>query len=159
MEYRATLDKPAKIITIVCFLLFGFVIYTNSALSRVPVWASALFTLVLFASFIGGFLYAPSKYLVKNGSLVIVRPINRIVIPLSDIREARIVSSDELGTLIRLWGSGGLFGYYGYFRSTRMGRMTLYTTRINNRILVTTVDDERLLISPDDTSILDHLKV
>ena len=158
MEYRATLDKPAKIITVICFVLFGAVIYMNTALSRVPVWFSILFTIILFATFIGGFLYAPSRYLIRNGALVIVRPANKIIISLSDIKEARLVSSDELGTLIRLWGSGGLFGYYGYFRSMRMGRMKLYTTRTNNRILITTVDDERLLISPDDTSIINYLK-
>jgi hypothetical protein len=91
--------------------------------------------------------------------LIIVRPIKRIIIPLADIKEVRLLNKEELGTLIRMFGSGGLFGYYGTFKSTRMGKLKLYTTRRNNRIMLTTVDEERILISPDDLSIIDALKV
>ncbi len=158
MEYRATLDKAAKFITVFCFILLAGIAGMNFFVGKIPFWIGILFALISLATLAGGFFYAPSKYLIENGAFIIVRPSGMIKIPLQDIADARLVSSKELGTLIRLWGSGGLFGFYGYFRSTRMGRMKLYTTRLNNRILITTVDDNRLLISPDDTSIINHLK-
>lgn len=157
MEYRASLDMPAKILTVLCFLLFGYIIYSNSHLKNIPVVLSILITVSLFATFITAFLFAPSRYIVSNDSLIIVRPANKVIIRLSEIKEARLLLKNEIGTLIRTWGSGGLFGYYGHFRSTRLGKLKLYTTRRNNRILITTVDDYRLVISPDDTSILSLL--
>jgi hypothetical protein len=158
VEYRASLDNLSKGITIVCFLLFGFLIYKNSTLVRISPYFSIFMTVFFFAIFLGSFLYGPQKYIVKNGMLIIVRPINKISIPLADIKEARILIKGELGTVIRTWGSGGLFGYYGNFRSLRIGKMKLYTTRRDNRILITTVDDDLILISPDDTALVNALK-
>jgi len=159
MEYRTSLDNRAKFITVVCFLLFAYLIYKNPLLVRIPPWISVLTTILYFVIFVGAYLYAPNKYIVKNGTLIIVRPIKRIIIPLADIKEVRLLNKEELGTLIRMFGSGGLFGYYGTFKSTRMGKLKLYTTRRNNRIMLTTIDEERILISPDDLSIIDALKV
>ncbi|MBA4167147.1 MAG: hypothetical protein H0X41_06340 [Chitinophagaceae bacterium] len=160
MEYRASLDNVSKVITVVCFLFIGFLIYRNAALVRISPLFSILIALFFFGIFIASYLYGPNKYLVKNGMLIIVRPINKISIPLADIKEARILKKDELGTIIRTsaWGAGGLFGYYGNFRSLRIGKMKLYTTRRDRRILITTTDDDLIIISPDDVSILDELK-
>jgi hypothetical protein len=159
MEYRTSLDNRAKFITVVCFLLFAYLVYKNPVLVNIPPWIRILLTILYFVTFVGAYLYAPNKYIVKSGMLIIVRPIKRIIIPLADIKEVRLLNKEELGTLIRMFGSGGLFGYYGTFKSTRMGKLKLYTTRRNNRIMLTTVDEERILISPDDLSIIDALKV
>lgn len=152
------MDTLAKIITAGCFLLVGFVAYKTTFLAKVPVILGIFLILLTFGSLIIAFLYAPQKYIVQNGALFIVRPINKIEIPLSDIKEARLISRAELGTLFRIWGSGGFFGYFGVFRSTRIGKIRLYTTRRDNRILINTTDDERILLSPDDTSLLNALK-
>ena len=158
MEYRASLDVPSKIITVVIFLLLGFIVYMNSSLRHISPWISVFSTFLFLIVYIVAFLYGPKKYIVKNGMLIIDRPVDKVKIPLSEIAEARLLVKGELGTLMRTGGSGGVFGYYGSFRSSRIGKLKLYTTRQDKRILITTVDDNRLIISPDDVSILELLR-
>ena len=43
------------------------------------------------------------------------------IVPLLDIREVRPATKDDFGGCIRLFGNGGLFGYYGLFRTSKLG--------------------------------------
>lgn len=157
MEYRVTLDTRAKITTIVCFALLGFLVYRITQV-RIPPVISLSVTFILFLFFIMGYLYGPSKYIVSAGTLTIVRPAKKVQIPLADIVDVRALTAEETGSLNRESGSLGLFGYYGHFRSTRLGKLTLYTTRRDKRILITTADDERIVLSPDDLSMISALR-
>src|SRR5437660_1288249 len=59
------------------------------------------------------FLWSPLGYEVEPGLLTVRRPIGPARIPLNELREARLAQSDDLSGCIRLFGSGGLFGYFG----------------------------------------------
>lgn len=59
---------------------------------------------------------------------------------------------------IRLFGVGGLFGYYGKYYNFKMGHMTLYTTQKRNRILMTMITGKKIIISPDDLNIIIEFK-
>jgi hypothetical protein len=49
----------------------------------------------------------------------------------------------------RLWGSGGLFGYYGLFWTSRLGKCTWYVTS-RKRPVVVIAESKTTLFSPDD---------
>ena len=56
------------------------------------------------------------------------RLFGNVTIPSSEIQVARAATSDDLRGLIRVWGSGAFFGYYGSFRTSKLGNCTWYVT-------------------------------
>jgi hypothetical protein len=66
--------------------------------------------------------YSPRRYTVSGRSVVVRRMIGDVRIPLDGAREIRAATAEDLEGAIRLWASGGLFGYYGLFRTSKLGR-------------------------------------
>lgn len=144
--YPASFDLIAKIVSnLVCLMglvLFGFGIFMQSAAFLLP---AALLIIVVAISW--GF--HPVKYQVLPGRLEIQRPFGTIKISFQDIESIQRVTMNDLGLAIRLFGSGGLFGYFGIFTSRKLGRFKMWCTNRNNLVLITT-NDSKLLISPDE---------
>ncbi len=113
--------------------------------------ACAVLLLVALAVFVTFLAYAwsPRRYAVSEGAIVVRRLVGSVRIPLSGIREARRAIPDDLRGCIRLWGSGGMFGYYGLFRTSHLGNCTWYVTDRRNIVVVRT-DAKTALFSPDD---------
>ena len=59
----------------------------------------------------------------------------------------------------RVFGVGGLFGYYGLFFRNELGIVHFYLRNKENPIMIDTVRHGRLLISPDSPSLLRALAV
>ena len=96
------------------------------------------------------YAYSPKGYTVEHRSIVVRR---RLVGPksisLEGIREVRTADPGELRGAIRLWGNGGLFGYYGLFRTPKLGKSRWYLTTRRNAVVVVT-ESQTALFSPDD---------
>jgi hypothetical protein len=71
-------------------------------------------------------------------------------VTLQGVRDVRRTTPEDFRGCIRLWGSGGLFGYYGLFRTALLGKSTWYVTSRNNGVVVITAA-KTVLFSPDDT--------
>ena len=69
--------------------------------------------------------------------------------PLDGLREVRLADWEDYRGCLRLWGNGGLFGYYGLFRTSRLGKCTWYVTNRSKAVVVVT-DARTSLFSPDD---------
>jgi hypothetical protein len=95
------------------------------------------------------FAWSPRAYTVVDRAVVVERLIGKVSIPLDGIRAARRAAADDFAGCIRLWGNGGLFGYYGYFSTTKLGRSWWYLTNRRNSVVVIT-DRGATLFSPDD---------
>jgi hypothetical protein len=61
----------------------------------------------------------------------------------------REVARDDMHLTIRTFGVGGLFGYFGNFRNSVIGKIAMYATRRDKTILVETLD-KRLILTPDE---------
>ena len=164
MKYQASTDRTVKIITAGVFVLFLFISITNiSILMKEPdnnrillsMSASIIFSIVLL---LFCYLYAPQSYEVTDTELIIQRKLKDVIIPISDIKEVKLVDDQEMKGLIRTFGVGGLFGYYGKFYSTSFGSMTFYATQSRNRMLIVRGDDKKLVLTPDDVSMLHELQ-
>ena len=96
--------------------------------------------------------YSPRGYAVQaqDRSIEVTRLIGKARISLAGLREARAAADGELRGSIRLWGNGGLFGYYGLFRTPKLGRCRWYLSSRKNAVVVVT-DRQTVLLSPDDT--------
>jgi len=93
--------------------------------------------------------WSPMGYSVAGGVVTIRRLMGSVHIPARGIREARVAGEDDFSGCIRLWGSGGLFGYYGLFRTSKLGKCTFYLTDRSHSVVLRG-DWGTALVSPDD---------
>lgn len=140
MRFSASFDRTARIISaIVCLILLAVVIAVHNIV------ADCLALLVLTVSV----AYSPRGYVLDGREILVKRLAGTLRIPLDDVREARRATADDFRGCIRLWGSGGLFGYYGVFSTDRLGKSTWYVTNRSHSIVLVK-DAKTLLFSPDD---------
>jgi len=95
------------------------------------------------------YAYSPRGYIVSERSITVRRLAGAATIPLEGVLEARLTTPGDLRGCIRLWGSGGLFGYYGWFRTSKLGRCVWYVTNRRKMVVVRTAA-KTALFSPDD---------
>lgn len=138
--FTVSYDAATKWITlIVCALLAGLTVRMDSMAFA-----------ALSAAVVGlAFAYSPRGYVVSPDRVSVRRWIGPAFFPLRGVRQARPVAAGELRGTIRLWGSGGLFGYYGLFWSPGLGRSTWYVTNRKKMVLVA-AEAKTAIFSPDD---------
>lgn len=164
MEYKASFDKTTKVITTLLFLvvtialLIAISIHSSSNNTTNPIGFLTGF-IVFLLLFTGCYLFSIKEYVVNDDDLIISRLIGNVTIHLSEIEEVRPIAKGELRWTIRTFGVGGLFGYYGKFYNRKLGSMTWYTTQLRNRLYIKTRSGNKIIISPDDTSIINKLSL
>ena len=139
-RYTASYDSTTKILSAgLTVLLVGIGAMMHSVLAIAL--AAAIVALA--------YAWSPRSYAVAGRSVVVQRLVGAVAIPLDGIREARRAGDDDFAGCIRLWGNGGLFGYYGSFSTSKLGRSWWYVTDRGNSVVVIT-DHGTNLFSPDD---------
>jgi len=140
MTFSASYDRFTKILS--AFVCLGFLAVLLVSHNIV---ISTLAVVVILISF----AYSPRGYVIADRSILVRRLAGQVRIPLDDVRELRRSTADDLRGCIRLRGSGGLFGYYGLFRSSKLGEFTEYVTNRSNSVVLIT-GSKTVLFSPDD---------
>ncbi|MES1258649.1 MAG: PH domain-containing protein [Acidobacteriota bacterium] len=139
--WQARYDRTTKRISaLVCLLLAVVALATQSLI------AGGLATVMVLLAW----AYSPRGYLLAGPHLIVRRLAGNVKIPMADLREVRPAREEDLRGAIRLWGSGGMFGYYGLFSTSRLGNCTWYVTDRSKVVLVLT-DTKTFALSPDDT--------
>jgi Bacterial PH domain len=142
VTFSASYDRVTKSISaLVCLFLLAVMAATHSLVFCV---LAVLLILVSYA-------YSPRGYVIADRSIAVQRLAGRPRIALDDVRELRRATPDDSSGAIRLWGSGGLFGYYGLFSSAKLGKFTAYVINRNNKVLVVS-GSKTVLFSPDDVA-------
>ena len=99
------------------------------------------------------------NYVLTNDNLVIHRLFNDIIIKRKDILTVREVSKIDMGLTIRTFGVSGLFGYFGKFSNSKIGKLTMYATRRNNSVLIET-GTKKIILTPDNPlELVNQLKI
>ena len=138
--FSVSYDRTAKIITAVVCVILAVAPLSTKILAIAPLgW---LLIAVCFA-------YSTLGYTVADRSIFVKRLIGRVRIPLEGVREVRAATPDDFRGCLRLWGSGGMFGYYGLFRTTKLGKCTWYVTNRGKAVVLIT-GTNTTLFSPDD---------
>ena len=131
-------------ITAFSLLIFGGVSFL--VLLFVPQrfsWPAAVFLLVVLLITYG---LSPRGFSLGPEGLRIHRPFGAHVLPLGKVRNARRAQPGELCGL-RTFGSGGMFGFFGWFWSRKLGHYRAYVTHRRDMVLV---EAERpYLLSPE----------
>ena len=139
-SFSASYDSLTKTLSAI---LCGAVLIAGIATGKLLVLLlGAVFMLLAWA-------WSPRSYGVSRGEILVRRAIGAARMPLAGLREARAAGRDDLRGVVRLFGNGGLFGYYGLFRTSKLGKCSWYCTNRSKMVVVVT-DAKTALFSPDD---------
>jgi len=164
MEFKTSFDWAAKsVITFVTLLFTTIIVFYKSqpvtSMDALPLSFSYAFTVVLLIGiYVGCYLYQPQKYVINSGKIIVKRPFKDKVIEISTVKEVYTIEKDTMGWVLRTFGNGGLFGFYGRFRSDRYGDMTWYATRRSNYVMLETNDHQKIVLTPDDLNMAKEIK-
>ena len=163
LKSKASLDTLAKIITAIyfgiaaipaCFLISAAV--SGDPLTDRGAHLSALVLLLVMG--IAVWIFAPRYYKFNDKMIEVGRIAGNIKIPLRQISTVDELPRDQLRGMIRTFGVGGLFGYYGNFYSPSLGHLTMFATRSKGMVLITTTTGKKIVISPDDDTFAARLR-
>lgn len=151
MTFKTSLDNLAKGVTTGVTLLFAIIIITQFSVAgngerTIPIFKTVF---LLFLYFIP-FVLRPINYKLLNGQLIIHRLFSDIKIDRNQIKSVEYLDRSELGWVFRTFGVGGFFGYFGKFTNTKIGSMTWYATRRDKTVLVTTINNKKIILTPDE---------
>ena len=143
--FAAPWDNLVKGVTICVFavmifvmIVFGFVADSLSILVGM---------LALYSAILGSlYLWAPRAYTVTDNKIIVKRLIGDFQITAAQKPERWRWTWWG----IRLFGSGGLYGYYGFFSFRDLGRVCMHATNRNNLVLVKDKKGRRFLLSPSE---------
>jgi hypothetical protein len=139
-SFSTSYDSRTKVISAaICVLLAAIAIAIHSLL------VAGIGAAIILLSY----AFSPRAYSVTDTSILVHRLIGAVRVPLDGLQEVRIATCDDFRGAIRLWGDGGLFGYYGLFRTSSLGKCWWYVTKMQNAVVVVTVH-KTALFSPDD---------
>jgi hypothetical protein len=93
--------------------------------------------------------FSPRAYMVSGRAIVVRRIFGNATFPLDTLREVRPGTADDIAGSLRLFGNGGYFGYYGIFRTPKLGKCTWYVTN-RSKLVVAITDSKAAVFSPDD---------
>ncbi|HUI79504.1 MAG TPA: PH domain-containing protein [Bryobacteraceae bacterium] len=139
-DFSVSYDRTTKIVSAIACVLLAIPAATIHNIGVRIV--SILVMLVSYA-------YSPRSYGFADGSIVVKRLIGSVRVPLAGLQEARPATKDDFSGCVRLWGSGGLFGYYGWFQTSKLGRCKWYVTDRSKAVVVRT-GAQTILFSPDE---------
>jgi len=144
--FPTTWDNLVKMVTSVVWGLMGsfivLFIFTPDSPANLRIGIIGLFVATLLVPF----LWAPRGYILQKNLIIVKRIIGDVEITISE--ESKIWKWTWWG--IRLWASGGLYGYFGIFFFREVGKVKMYATNRNNLVLVKDAKNTKYLISPDN---------
>jgi hypothetical protein len=140
MYFAVSYDAAVKVISTAIIGILAVVALASH--SSMALAVGALIVLLSFA-------WSPRGYQVEDRSILVNRLAGKARIPLDDVREVRESASEDFTGCIRLFGNGGVFGYYGLFRTAKLGKSTWYLTNRKRSVVVVTAS-KTALFSPDD---------
>ena len=153
MKQKLEFDLTTKIIsTIVIAIPFVMIIVQYFMVNDNNVILT-LTSFFLFITYLVTWLLHPTSYEITNENLLIHRPLHAIKISLASIKN---IERTEPGYSMRIFGSGGLFGYFGLFSSNKLGRHHRYTGNNENLVLLN-AGKKKYLLSIHDELFFDEL--
>lgn len=160
-NYTVSMGKSVKMTTTATLIIFSIILSLNGWLASGNSFGKNLYTILLSLLIVSvliiSYLYSIKGYTIDHINLQIVRPLNLLTIPRTEIINVRKMKEEEMKNLRRRYGIGGLFSYTGIFQSDLLGELRLYITRKDNCVLVETRTMGNFVFSPDDATFLSDL--
>ena len=146
MKKRVNLSGWSVALTIVSLVVLLCALCWARDKAALSMTASAILILCAMALF-----YMPVAVSVTDGKLNVHRPLRIKSIPLNHIASIELCPPSMSER--RLCGSGGWFGYYGWFREPSIGKYFAYYGKASDCFLVTLRDGHKYMLgceNPDE---------
>ena len=132
--------------TIVCFaIIIGVGIYLLAKGETVVAYMD--FAIVVFLS-MAALFYAPLSLTLTDNALEINRSLRIKALPLTEIESVKLCQP-TMGA-IRICGSGGYLGYWGWFRERDLGKYFAYYGKSSDCFLVRMKDGRQYMLGCKD---------
>lgn len=95
-----------------------------------------------------GLYYCPKSVCVTGNQLLINRFFSPKKILLNDIASVELYSGST--RFLKVCGSGGMFGFYGWYKNQELGRFFIYATNLKELICITLMSGKKYMISCED---------
>lgn len=149
--FTASMDRSTKLIT--GFITVLLVVITLAQLisaleyfSYLSIFSSSILPVLYILTFV----FRPIHYKLSVDKLIIHRLSSDVTIDRNTIKQVQQIEPQQLKSSVRIFGVGGLFGYYGRYANNKLGRMTWYATRKNKTVLIITNANEKIILTPDE---------
>jgi hypothetical protein len=150
IRFGAPWATVVTIVTVVVIaILSGVVLIGLTGLpDRTPFFARVLMIFLPPAILVGTLPFMILGYVLRDDELLIERLGWANHVPLATVVSAT-ADPDAIRGSIRLCGSGGLFGFFGWFRNGRLGVYRAYGTD-PARCVVMKLTSRTIVVTPDD---------
>ena len=149
-------DKTLWVMTFACFALWiglsGWFIYQICTTDNDVELLGSLIVLnvVMLPTIIACEGLAPQRLEIGHDGIVILRRYKSVVVYRDEIKSIERLSKSDFSGVIRTCGVGGLFGYFGYYYSGKLGSFKLYATNFRNLYLIKRWSGKSIVISCDE---------
>lgn len=147
MKKRVELSSYCIIISaIMIAVMCGVVVYAaKQPDNEVAVWIlSAAFLALILSTLV----FMPISVSVDKNFIKVARPLKTKKIPLKEVSDVRLCSP-TMGA-IRMCGSGGCFGWYGWFKEKDLGKYFAYYGKASDCFLITLKDGRKYMLGCKD---------
>ena len=90
---------------------------------------------------------APQRLEIGEDKIVILRRYKSVTINRSEIKSVQHLSKRDFSNTVRVFGVGGLFGYFGRYYSSKLGTFQLFATSFQNLYLIKKWNGKSIVIS------------
>ena len=153
MQQKIKFDLITKVLSGVVMLIPLTLLITHHFIIKDDVIIPDVVAIFLFIAFGITWMLHPTAYEITTEEFLIHRPKGPIRIKLNAIQS---IEKTEPGMSIRLFGSGGLFGYFGLFSSKKLGKYYRYTGSNSNLVCITCTD-KKYVVSIHEEEFYQHL--
>jgi len=147
--FKINFDATVYIISIIVVLILILpIVHTIS--NKTPIFNHSFAVFIPFLLLVITFFFAPTSYEITKDKIVINKVCGSIKLNKTDIIDVAPPRSGDLKGSIRLFASGGLFGYFGKYKSPQLGKYNMYagSMKSNNMLIIRMKGGKIYVISP-----------
>lgn len=133
--------------TVTSILLIALLVYGAIAVWSAGMTAVIVTYIIFILLAIWVLLTMPRYLIIQNGLLIITHPIGRTVIEKSQVVKIEAIERSDLRGSLRLFGSGGFFGWFGIFRNSKFGVYRIYCGQLENLYHIKTLTKSYIISS------------
>lgn len=133
--------------TVTSILLVAMLVYGAIAVWSAGMTAVIVTYIIFILLAIWVLLTMPRYLIIQNGLLIITHPIGRTVIEKSQVVKIEAIERSDLRGSLRLFGSGGFFGWFGIFRNSKFGVYRIYCGQLENLYHIKTLTKSYIISS------------
>lgn len=150
--------RAITMVTLIVLIGTGFYLETKIWPEGI-LWLKYLLITVISGTILIGLGYMPIRLKADNEKITVSRLFGPLKIPVDEITETRILQESDISYSIRLFGSGGLFGFLGLFKNTSLGKYTMYATDLNHLLFIRTRNKKYVLSCSRSKDLLEYINL